>query len=77
VLQPAALAQCAPVWAQAKAERGRAGHRGGGGGVPRVASTEHIAKKACAGRNSEWQDKPDAGSFAASHGKRKLVVEAS
>ncbi|KAK9827653.1 hypothetical protein WJX81_004026 [Elliptochloris bilobata] len=58
-----------------KAERGRAAQRGGG--VPRVSSVEHIPKKACASRNSEWQDKQDAGAFAATHGKRKLVVEAS
>lgn len=57
-----------------KAERGRAAQRGG---VPRVASVEHVPKKACASRNSEWPDKQDAGAFAATHGKRKLVVEAS
>ena len=45
--------------------------------MPRVASMEHVPKKACASRNSEWQDKQDAGAFAATHGKRKLVVEAS
>ena len=58
-----------------KAERGRAAQRGGG--VPRVASMEQVPKKACASRNSEWPDKQDAGAFAATHGKRKLVVEAS
>ena len=57
-----------------KAERGRAVHRGGG--VPRVSSAEHIPKKACVSRTGDWQDKQD-GSFAGSHGKRKLAVEAS